>query len=155
MDPSTQAFLRVVIGCLLLVPFGIREMRKKERLGKKGIMLSVAAGLFLGIDFTAWNYSIFYVGAGIAAILLNLQVIIVPMLTAVFDKYKIPPVFLILVPIMTVGVLLTGGVFESAEASGGPETIYGIKTATLGTIFGLTSGICYSCLLYTSPSPRD
>lgn len=150
MDPSTQAFLRVVIGCLLLVPFGISEMRKKERLGKKGIMLSVAAGLFLGIDFTAWNYSIFYVGAGIAAILLNLQVIIVPMLTAVFDKYKIPPVFLILVPIMTVGVLLTGGVFESAEASGGPETIYGVKTATLGTIFGLTSGICYSFYLYLS-----
>lgn len=150
MDPATQAFLRVVIGCVILIPFGISEMRKKEKLGKQGIILSVIAGLFLGIDFTAWNFSIFYVGAGIAAILLNLQVIIVPMLTAVFDKYKIPPVFLILVPIMTVGVLLTGGVFEPAEASGGPETIYGMKTATLGTIFGLTSGVCYSFYLYLS-----
>lgn len=49
--------------------------------------MSRVAGLFLGVDFTAWNYSIFYVGAGIAAILLNLQVIVVPMLSAIFDKW--------------------------------------------------------------------
>ena len=73
-------------------------------------MYSVISGLFLGVDFTAWNYSIFYIGAGVAAILLNLQVIIMPTLTAIFDKYKIRPVFLVLVPIMAVGVLLTGGV---------------------------------------------
>ncbi|WIM67703.1 DMT family transporter [Corynebacterium breve] len=149
MDPATQAFLRVSIGFLALLPFGIWEMKNKQSLPKKGIILSVIAGLFLGIDFTCWNYSIFYVGAGIAAILLNLQVIVVPMLTAIFDKYKIPPVFLILVPIMIVGVLLTGGVFEAAEATG-PETIYGIKTSTLGTLLGLTSGICYSFYLYFS-----
>lgn len=150
MDPATQAFLRVSIGFLCLLPFGIWEIKRKGALPKKGITYSVVAGLFLGVDFTCWNYSIFYVGAGIAAILLNLQVIVVPMLTAIFDKYKIPKVFLILVPIMVVGVLLTGGVFEPAEASTGPEEILGIKTATLGTILGLTSGICYSFYLYFS-----
>ncbi|SIS54120.1 Permease of the drug/metabolite transporter (DMT) superfamily [Corynebacterium appendicis CIP 107643] len=149
MDPATQAFLRVFIGFLCLLPFGIMEIKKKEGLARKGIIYSVISGLFLGIDFTAWNYSIFYIGAGVAAILLNLQVIIVPMLTAIFDKYKIPPVFLVLVPIMAVGVLLTGGVFEPSEATG-PDTIYGIKTATLGTAFGLTSGVCYSFYLYFS-----
>lgn len=149
MDPATQAFLRVSIGFLLLLPIGLWEIKKKGSLPKKGIIMSVVAGLFLGVDFTAWNYSIFYVGAGIAAILLNLQVIVVPMLTAIFDKYKIPPVFLILVPIMIVGVLLTGGVFEPSEATG-PAEIYGIPTATLGTLLGLTSGICYSFYLYFS-----
>lgn len=149
MDPATQAFLRVSIGFLLLLPIGLWEMKKKGSLPRKGIIMSVVAGLFLGVDFTAWNYSIFYVGAGIAAILLNLQVIVVPMLTAIFDKYKIPPVFLILVPIMIVGVLLTGGVFEPSEATG-PAQIYGINTATLGTLLGLTSGICYSFYLYFS-----
>ncbi|WP_092259414.1 DMT family transporter [Corynebacterium cystitidis] len=149
MDPATQAFLRVAIGFLLLLPIGLWEIKKKGSLPKKGIIMSVVAGLFLGVDFTAWNYSIFYVGAGIAAILLNLQVIVVPMLTAIFDKYKIPPVFLILVPIMIVGVLLTGGVFEPSEATG-PAQIYGINTATLGTLLGLTSGICYSFYLYFS-----
>lgn len=149
MDPATQAFLRVSIGFLALLPIGLREIKNKGSLPRKGIIMSVVAGLFLGVDFTAWNYSIFYVGAGIAAILLNLQVIIVPMLTAIFDKYKIPPVFLILVPIMIVGVALTGGVFEPSESTG-PSSIYGVSTPLLGTLLGLTSGICYSFYLYFS-----
>ncbi|AGE37313.1 DMT family transporter [Corynebacterium urealyticum] len=150
MDPATQAFLRILIGLIVLLPFGFWEIKRKGSLPKAGIIMSLVAGLFLGIDFTAWNYSIFYVGAGIAAILLNLQVIVVPMLTAIFDKYKIPPVFLVLVPIMIVGVMLTGGVFEGSGESAGPEQIAGINTATLGTLLGLTSGICYSFYLYFS-----
>lgn len=147
MDPATQAFLRILIGVICLLPFYLWEIKRKGSLSKRGITYACVAGGFLGIDFTCWNYSIFYVGAGIAAILLNLQVIVVPMLTAIFDKYRIPKVFLILVPIMVVGVLLTGGVFEPSEPTG-PAEILGIKTATLGTCLGLTSGICYSFYLY-------
>lgn len=69
------------------MPFGFWEIKRKGSLPKAGIIMSRVAGLFLGIDFTAWNYSIFYVGAGIAAILLNLQVIVAPMLSAIFDKW--------------------------------------------------------------------
>lgn len=72
MDPATQAFLRILIGVLCLAPIGFWEWKRKGALPKKGIIYSLIAGLFLGVDFTAWNYSIFYVGAGIAAILLNL-----------------------------------------------------------------------------------
>ncbi|SDE58780.1 Permease of the drug/metabolite transporter (DMT) superfamily [Actinobaculum suis] len=149
MDPATQAFLRVSIAMLMLLPFAIREAKTKMALPKAGVIMSIVAGLFLGVDFTCWNYSIFYIGAGVAAILLNLQVIVVPILTAIFDKYRIPGYFIVLVPIMVVGVLFTGGVFEPAEATG-PETIYGIKTSVLGTALGLTSGICYSFYLYFS-----
>lgn len=69
------------------MPFGFWEIKRKGSLPKAGIIMSRVAGLFLGIDFTAWNYSIFYVDSGIAAILLNLQVIVVPMLSAIFDKW--------------------------------------------------------------------
>ena len=150
MDPATQAFLRVFLGFLILLPFGLNEIRKKQGLPRKGIMLAVASGLFLGVDFTAWNYSIFLIGSGVAAILLNLQVVIVPMLTAVIDKFRLPRSFAIILPIMIVGVLFTGGVFEPADAAGGPEMISGIKTSVIGTAAGLTSGICYSFYLYLS-----
>lgn len=150
MDPATQAFLRVFMGFLILLPLGWNEIRTKEALPRKGIMLAVASGLFLGIDFTAWNYSIFLIGSGVAAILLNLQVVIVPMLTAVIDKFKLPKSFAIILPIMIVGVLFTGGVFEPSDAAVGPESISGIKTSVIGTAFGLTSGICYSFYLYLS-----
>lgn len=150
MDPATQAFLRVILGFLLLLPLGIHEMRSKQALHRKGIVLAAIAGIFLGIDFTAWNYSIFLIGSGVAAILLNLQVVIVPMLAAVIDKVKLPRSFVFILPVMIVGVLFTGGVFEPAEGSVGPATIGGIKTSVIGTAFGLTSGLCYSLYLYLS-----
>lgn len=150
MDPATQAFLRVFLGFLLLLPLGLNEIRTKQALPRKGIMLAVASGLFLGIDFVAWNYSIFLIGSGVAAILLNLQVVIVPMLTAVIDKFRLPKSFAIILPIMIVGVLFTGGVFEPSDAFGGPEMVSGIKTSVIGTAAGLTSGICYSFYLYLS-----
>jgi len=150
MDPATQAFLRVILGFLLLLPLGIHEIRNKQALHRKGILLAAASGLFLGIDFTAWNYSIFLIGSGVAAILLNLQVVIVPMLAAVIDRVKLPRSFVFILPIMIVGVLFTGGVFEPAEAAAGPSMIGGIKTSVIGTAFGLTSGLCYSLYLYLS-----
>ncbi len=150
MDPATQAFLRVILGFLLLLPLGLHEIRNKQGLHRKGILLAVASGIFLGIDFTAWNYSIFLIGSGVAAILLNLQVVIVPMLTAVIDKVKLPKSFIFILPIMIVGVLFTGGVFEAAEGSVGPSMIGGIKTSVIGTAAGLTSGLCYSAYLYLS-----
>lgn len=150
MDPATQAFLRVFIGVLLLLPFGIIEMRKKMKLPKQGVIYSLVAGLFLGVDFTNWNFSIFLIGSGVAAILLNLQVVIVPMLSAVFDKYKLPKSFIVILPLMIIGVLFTGGVFEPAAETVGPDSVSGIKTSVLGTLCGLTSGICYSFYLYFS-----
>ena len=150
MDPATQAFLRVFLGFLILLPLGIHEIRTKRGLHRQGIILAVISGIFLGIDFVAWNYSIFLIGSGVAAILLNLQVVIVPMLTAVVDKVKLPRSFVFILPIMIVGVLFTGGVFEPAEGSVGPATISGIKTSVIGTAAGLTSGLCYSLYLYLS-----
>lgn len=150
MDPATQAFLRVILGFLLLLPLGIHEMRKKQGLHRQGIILAAISGVFLGIDFVAWNYSIFLIGSGVAAILLNLQVVIVPMLAAVVDKVKLPKSFVFILPIMIVGVLFTGGVFEPAEGSAGPAMIGGIKTSVIGTAAGLTSGLCYSLYLYLS-----
>lgn len=150
MDPATQAFLRVILGFLLLLPLAIHEIRTKRGLHRQGIILAAISGIFLGIDFTAWNYSIFLIGSGVAAILLNLQVVIVPILSAVVDKVKLPKSFVFILPVMIVGVLFTGGVFESAEASGGPSTIGGVKTSVIGTAFGLTSGLCYSAYLYLS-----
>lgn len=150
MDPATGALLRVILGFLLLLPLGIHEIRTKQSLHRKGILLAAASGIFLGIDFTAWNYSIFLIGSGVAAILLNLQVVIVPMLAAVIDKVKLPRSFVFILPVMIVGVLFTGGVFEPAEGSVGPAMVGGIKTSVLGTVFGLTSGLCYSAYLYLS-----
>lgn len=149
-EPATSVLLRVGIGLLFLLPFFIREIKKVGKINKTGIMLSLIAGLFLGIDFTAWNYSIYFVGSGIASILLNLQIIILPALAFLFDRERIPKSFFVIAPIMIIGVLMTGGIFDTAEATGGPTTAWGMNLAVLGTIAGSISGICYGIYLYAS-----
>ncbi|KXH86931.1 DMT family transporter [Sporosarcina sp. HYO08] len=149
-DPATSVILRCSIGALALLPFAIREAKKLGALNKKGVILSIVAGLFLGIDFTAWNYSIYYVGSGIASILLNLQIIILPALAFIIDKERVPKSFFIIAPIMILGVVLSGGIIGGGGASEGPTTIHGMNIAVLGTIEGSISGICYGIYLYTS-----
>src|SRR5690625_3170348 len=92
-DPASSAFLRCSIAFVTLIPFAIHEIKKKGRLSKMGLALSILAGLFLGTDMTAWNYAIFYVGAGISSVLLNIQIIILPGLAMIFDKYKPKKIF--------------------------------------------------------------
>lgn len=150
-EPATSAILRCAIGLVALLPFAYSEIKKIGVINKQGVILSIVAGLFLGVDFTAWNYSIFYVGSGIASILLNLQVIILPALAFFFDKERIPKSYFIIAPIMILGVVMSGGVFnDTSVVTEGPATIYGIKIAILGTLCGMTSGCCYGIYLYSS-----
>ncbi|GAB2482422.1 hypothetical protein GCM10027030_15700 [Luteococcus sediminum] len=150
-EPATSAILRVGLAAIVLLPFALRERARSGSLNRTGVTLSILSGIFLGIDFTAWNYSIFFVGSGIASILLNLQVIILPALAAVFDKYKVPKSYFVLVPIMIFGVVLSGGVFDKPEVDPTAAThVYGVPIAILGTILGMTSGVCYGIYLYAS-----
>lgn len=150
-EPATSAVLRCTIGLLTLLPFAYSEIKKIGAINKQGVLLSIMAGLFLGVDFTAWNYSIFYVGSGIASILLNLQIIILPALAFFFDRERISKSYFIIAPIMILGVVMSGGVFNEISATAeGPSTVYGINIAILGTLCGMTSGVCYAIYLYTS-----
>ena len=153
-NPATSVVLRAGFGLLALLPFAIKEYKEKGGLNKTGVVLSIVAGLFLGIDFLAWNFSIYFVGSGIASVLLNLQIIILPAMAFFIDKERLPRTYFIVVPIMILGVLMTGGVFETGATTEGlseePPTMLGIDIAVLGTIAGSISGICYAIYLYTS-----
>ncbi|HZK32047.1 MAG TPA: DMT family transporter [Corynebacterium sp.] len=153
-EPATSVVLRCWLPIVIFLPFAWREYKKKGGLNKAGIVWSAIAGLILGIDFTAWNYSIFFVGAGIASVLLNLQVIILPLLAFLIDRERIPSNYWFVLPVMAVGIIAVGGVFDMMlpgyEAAAGPAELWGIPTAVLGTLAGLVSGVCYGTYLYTS-----
>ena len=148
-DPGVSSFLRTSIAVVVLLPFAWSEIKKKGWMNKKGAWIAFGAGLFLGVDFIAWNYSTYLVGAGISSVLLNLQIIILPLLALIIDKYAVEKRFWVLVPIMIIGIILTGGVLEEA-APNAVSHVYGVPIALLGTIFGSTSGVCYGAYLYTS-----
>lgn len=150
-DPATGAFMRCLIGTICLIPFAFVEAKKIGTLTKKGVWLSILAGLVLGIDFTAWNYSIFFVGSGIASILLNIQVIMLPALAFFVDRERIPFSYYFIAPIMLAGVILAGGALENGIVDpNGPQVVFGTGIMAVGTICGLTSGFCYGIYLFAS-----
>ncbi|MGZ4639778.1 MAG: EamA family transporter [Actinomycetes bacterium] len=75
--PATAATFR----CLYALPFlGLLMLREDRRYGRRpsrARWLAAGAGVFFAIDLVLWHHAIAAVGAGIATVLGNLQVVIV------------------------------------------------------------------------------
>jgi drug/metabolite transporter (DMT)-like permease len=94
----------------------------------------VIAGIFFSIDLLLWNHSIADVGAGLATVLANIQVVLVPLTAWILLAERPSSRVLLALPISLVGVLLISGVLEHGA--------YGHDPAR-GTAYGLAAGIAY------------
>lgn len=139
VDAATTAWLRCAIAVLLLVPLALHERERRGPLPAAGIAWALAAGTALGIDYAAWATSIYQVGAGISTVLINVQVIVLPLLAFLIDREAIPVRFLAALPLMLIGISLVGGLWEAAAL--GPKS-------AAGTAFGVLAGIGYGCYLF-------
>ncbi|GAA1559536.1 hypothetical protein GCM10009691_36950 [Brevibacterium picturae] len=102
-------------------------------------MWAIAAGVALGIDYIAWTASIYLVGAGVSTVLVNVQIIVLPLLALIVDRERVSRRFLITLPLMLIGVGLVGGILSVAEVG---------NRVVLGTVFGLIAGIGYGVYLF-------
>ncbi|MEN8172519.1 MAG: DMT family transporter [Chloroflexota bacterium] len=67
-----SAFYRLAIGALVMTPPFIWQVkRKKEKLPPRGIWLAAAAGVFFGLDLTAWTSGIMLSNATIPTLMAN------------------------------------------------------------------------------------
>ena len=77
VSPSTGAFFR----CLWAVPpLWLLARREDGRYGprsRRARLLAAAAGAFFAVDLVAWHHAVEEVGAGLATVLGNLQVVLV------------------------------------------------------------------------------
>ena len=105
------------------------------------------AGVFFAIDLIAWHEGIEQVGAGLATVLGNLQVVFVGLLAWMILGERPSNRSLAAIPVALVGVLLISGVFESGA--------YG-KNPGLGVAYGILTALAYSgFLLVLRASNRD
>ncbi|MEU3016425.1 DMT family transporter [Nocardiopsis sp. NPDC007018] len=143
-NTGTAAFLRCALALFVLVPMALLELR---RVGPRALRLvgtDLAAGLLLGVDYVFWVASIQHVGAGMATVLLNIQVVVFPLLAWVFLGDRAPLRFLLAVPVMLAGVALTAGVVgpgPGAASEGSPW---------LGLLYGCAAGVTYAGYLFLS-----
>ncbi|MES9607539.1 EamA family transporter [Actinomadura sp. NPDC000929] len=137
VSPGTAAFFR----CALALPV-LALLARWERRGagpRRRAGLDVLAGLVLGADFVLWGASIDGVGAGIATVLVNVQVVVVPLLAfAVFGE-RPSRAFAAAVPALMGGVALAAGV--AGHGTDGTDPV-------LGSLFGAGAGLAYGGYLF-------
>ena len=77
VTPVTAAVFRCLYAVPVLLVLTIREDRRLGPRSRRDRGLAVVAGVFFALDLVLWHHSIEYVGAGIATVLGNLQVVVV------------------------------------------------------------------------------
>lgn len=128
-SPTDATVWRALLGLVLLVPLGLWELRRKGI--SRRWPAELGAGALLGGDFLLWTQSIADVGAGIAMVLVNVQVIITPLLARLAGE-RIGARFLVVLPFAMAGVALASGITAPSGHT------------VRGTLCGLGAGLCYA-----------
>jgi drug/metabolite transporter (DMT)-like permease len=133
-SPSTAAIFRCVYALPLLGLLALREDRRNGSRTWRERRAGLAAGVFFAADLLLWHHSIGDVGAGLATVLANIQVVLVPLVAWALLAERPGRTVLLALPISLLGVLLISGVLEHGAFGRDPQR---------GTLFGIGAGIAY------------
>jgi drug/metabolite transporter (DMT)-like permease len=136
-SPSTAAVFRCAYAVPLLWLLARREKRLYGPRSRSDIRLSAIAGVFFSIDLIVWARAIEDVGAGLATVLGNLQVVLVGVLAWAFLRERPSRQIIAATPIVLMGVILISGVVGSGAYGRDPArgVLYGVLTAITYAIF--------------------
>ncbi len=124
VGPATTAFYRCALALPVLVPLAVLEQRNKGPRPVRRRLGAWVAGLFLAIDLILWNHSIADVGAGVATVLGNLQVLFVAVLAWLLFRERPGRRYLIMLPVVLLGVVLVSGL--AGRRAAGLDPLAGI-----------------------------
>ncbi|HEY2437745.1 MAG TPA: DMT family transporter, partial [Solirubrobacteraceae bacterium] len=146
-SPSTAAIFR----CAYALPvLGVLAWVEDRRFGPRAWAdrrWAVASGVFFGADLILWHHSIGDIGAGLATVLANIQVVLVPLVAWAWLSERPGRRVLAALPIALLGVVLISGVLEHGAYGNNP---------TRGTFYGLGAGVAYvGFLLFLRRSGGD
>jgi len=135
VTPETATAFRCLYGLPILALVGWVEHRRYGPLPSRTVWLAIIAGVFFAGDLLAWHHAVDQVGAGLATVLGNLQVIIVALVAWTVFGERPPRSVLYGLPLVLAGVVLISGVVGAGA--------YGPNPA-LGTALGIVTAVSYS-----------
>jgi drug/metabolite transporter (DMT)-like permease len=145
--PATAAVFRCAYALPALGLLAWIERRRFGRRTRRELKLSLWAGLFFAADLICWHYAINDVGAGLATVLGNLQVVLVGLVAWLTLGERPDPRVIAAVPIALFGIVLISGVVGSAAYGQDPMR---------GVVFGIATGLTYAgFILVLRQSGRD
>lgn len=139
VSPATAAIFRCAYA---LPPLAVLAWYERRRYGPRGAgqsRLAWIAGAFFAVDLVLWHHAIGHVGAGLATVLGNTQVVIVPIAAWLFLGERPGGRVAAAVPLVLIGIVLISGIVGAGEAYGG--------NPLLGVLFGVGTGFAYAGFL--------
>ncbi|MFI9803750.1 DMT family transporter [Streptomyces sp. NPDC052301] len=138
--PGTASFHRCLLALPALLVLAGAERRREGGPPRRLYGLALMAGALFAGDMLLWTQAIAEVGAGLSTVLVNVQVVLVPLIAWAIDREPVPARFLGWLPPLLLGVVLTGGVLEHGTAVG--------TDPRSGTVHAVLAAVCYSGFLY-------
>jgi drug/metabolite transporter (DMT)-like permease len=135
VSPATVTTFRCLYGLPILVLVAWLEHRRYGRLPTAVVRLSVIAGVFFAGDLLSWHHAVDQVGAGLATVLGNLQVLVVGLLAWALFGERPARATLLAIPVTLAGAVLISGVIGTGA--------YGADPA-LGVALGSFTALCYA-----------
>jgi drug/metabolite transporter (DMT)-like permease len=135
VSPSTATAFRCLYGLPILVLVAWLERRRYGPLPPTIVRLSIVAGVFFAADLLSWHHAVDAVGAGLATVLGNLQVLVVPLVAWIVVRERPPRGVLMSLPIVLAGAVLISGVIGQGA--------YGVNPP-LGVALGTFTAFAYS-----------
>jgi drug/metabolite transporter (DMT)-like permease len=126
---------RCLYGLPILAAVAWLERRRYGPLPSNVIRLSIIAGVFFAADLLSWHHAVDAVGAGLATVLGNLQVLVVPLVAWLFVRERPPRAALLALPVVLGGAILISGVVGSGAYGANPP---------LGVALGTVTAVAYS-----------
>jgi drug/metabolite transporter (DMT)-like permease len=133
-SPSTAAIFRCVYALPVLILLAVIERRRFGPRPWPERRAGLGAGVFFATDLLLWHHSIGDVGAGLATVLANIQVVFVPLVAWILLAEPPGRAVLLALPVSLTGVLLISGAIEHGAYGHNPSR---------GTLFGLGAGVAY------------
>jgi drug/metabolite transporter (DMT)-like permease len=138
VSPETAAVFRCVYALPVLGLLAWNEGRRFGPRKPRDRRFALIAGVFFAADLITWHHSIDAVGAGLATVLGNTQVLAVGVLAWLLLGERPGRGVLVAIPIVMVGVVLLSGVVGGDAFGDDPVA---------GTLWGLGTGITYAFFL--------
>ena len=118
-------------------------MREDRRFGPRPTrarLVACGAGVFFAADLVLWHRAIEQVGAGLATVLGNAQVVLVGVFAWALLGERPQRSSLFAIPIVGAGVLLISGALEQSAYGANPS---------LGAVYGVLTAVAYAGFLLT------
>ena len=133
--PATAAIFRCAYALPVLAVIAAFEDRRYGSRPARERWLAIPGGIFFAADLIFWHHAIGDVGAGLATVLGNLQVVVVPLVAWIALGERIESRLLAALPLVCSGVVLISGVLETGA--------YG-EHPIRGVVYGILTGLTYA-----------